>query len=96
MEVVKGLQKIGPPNRVQQFVGSVSAIEVLNFDSPSAELAGRIYGDLESTGQTIGRADPMIASIALHHGLTLITGNKAHYQRIQALGYPLQIENWRT
>lgn len=32
----------------------------------------------------IGHADPMIAAIALRHGLTLVTGNLSHYQRIQA------------
>ena len=31
----------------------------------------------------------MIAAIALHHGLELVTGNTSHYQRIQQLGYPL-------
>jgi len=35
------------------------------------------------------------AAIALRHGFTLITGNQAHYQRIQDLGYDLQLGNWR-
>jgi tRNA(fMet)-specific endonuclease VapC len=37
----------------------------------------------------------MIAAIALVHGLELVTGNTAHYQRIQNLGYPLIPVNWR-
>lgn len=37
----------------------------------------------------------MIAAIALHHGLELVTGNTAHFQRIQQLGYPLTVANWR-
>jgi len=37
----------------------------------------------------------MIAAIALRHGLVLVTGNTDHYQRIQALGYPLKLDNWR-
>ena len=40
-------------------------------------------------------ADPMIAAIALVHGLDLVTGNTAHYQRIQQLGYQLVLVNWR-
>jgi hypothetical protein len=28
-------------------------------------------------------------------GLELATGNTAHYQRIQQLGYPLTLVNWR-
>ena len=41
------------------------------------------------------RADPMIAGIALHHGLVLVTANTSHFQRIADLGYPLELENWR-
>jgi predicted nucleic acid-binding protein len=59
-------------------------------------MAGRIYADLERIGQPIGRADPIIAAIALRYDLTLITGNVAHYQRIQTLGYGLKLDNWRV
>jgi len=52
-----------------------------------------IWGDLECTGQPIGLADPMIAAIALVHGLERATGNMTHYQRIQQLGYPLTLVN---
>jgi len=38
----------------------------------------------------------MIAAVALVHGLELVTGNTAHYQRIQQFGYPLILANWRT
>lgn len=96
MEVVKGLHKLGSPNRVPQFVSHLTALRVLAFDTTAAELAGRIYADLERTGQTIGRADPMIAATAIQYGFVLATGNEAHYQRIIALGYPLIMENWRT
>jgi hypothetical protein len=36
-------------------------------------------------------ADPMIAAVGLQHGLELVTGNTAHFQRIQQLGYPLTL-----
>jgi len=68
---------------------------ILSLDQSAAELAGRIAGDLERTGQPIGRADPMIAAIALQHSLELVTGNTAHYQRIQQVGYQLRVVNWR-
>ena len=95
MEVVKGLHKMQQAASVSQFVSSLNSVEVVNMDITAAELAGKIYGDLERTGQPIGRADPMIAAIALQNGLLLTTGNTAHYQRIQALGYPLRLDNWR-
>jgi tRNA(fMet)-specific endonuclease VapC len=40
-------------------------------------------------------ADTMIAAIALTQGLELSTGNTAHLQRVQQLGYPLIVANWR-
>jgi tRNA(fMet)-specific endonuclease VapC len=95
MEIVKGLHKVQREERVQQFLGSLPGLDVLTLDVESAVLAGRIYADLERKGQPIGRADPLIAAIALRHGLVLVSGNTAHYARIQALGYALRLDNWR-
>ncbi len=32
----------------------------------------------------------------ISYGLTLVTSNTGHYQRVIDLGFPLQIEHWRT
>lgn len=95
LEVVKGLHKVQREADVQRFLASLSLLEVLPLDLDIAVLAGRIYGDLERTGQPIGRADPMIAATAVVRDLALVTGNGAHYERIQKLGYNLVLENWR-
>jgi tRNA(fMet)-specific endonuclease VapC len=96
MEVVRGHQKKQAFQQMQNFLAAVVFEEVIAFDRAAAELAGRIVGDLERTGQPIGLADPMIAAIALTHGLELVTGNTSHFQRIQQLGYPLTLANWRV
>ena len=96
LEVVKGFHKLQREDRIQEFLSKLPNIEVLTLDVRSSELAGRIYADLEKSGQGIGRADPIVAAIAFRHNLTLVTGNMAHYQRIQALGYALKLDNWRT
>lgn len=96
MEIVRGFQRTNNIRRLQSFLTSIVAQGVIDFDQPAAELAGRIAGELERIGQPIGTADPMIAAIALHHGLELVTGNTAHFQRIQQLGYPLILVNWRS
>jgi predicted nucleic acid-binding protein len=96
MEMVKGFQKVQRSQKIASLLTHVGTEEVLEFGQPAAETAGRIWGDLERTGQPIGLADPMIAAIALVHGLELATGNMAHYQRIQQLGYPLTLVNWRV
>jgi tRNA(fMet)-specific endonuclease VapC len=83
MEMVKGFHQVQRPQKITDLLTYVAAEDVLDFRQPAAELAGRIWGDLDRTGQPIGFADPMIAAIALTHGIELATGNVAHYQRIQ-------------
>ena len=95
MEVVQGFHRQQNAARLLTFLNTVAQEQVIVFDQPAAELAGRISGDLDRTGQIIGLADPMIAALALHHGLELVTGNTAHFQRVQQLGYPLVLANWR-
>jgi tRNA(fMet)-specific endonuclease VapC len=72
MEIVRGFQKNQSSGRLQRFLNAIASEEILHLDQSAAELAGRIAGDLDRTGQRIGKADPMIA----------VTGNTAHYQRI--------------
>lgn len=95
MEIVKGLHKVGRTDAMNRFLSGLQFSAVLPFEQSCAEIAGKIYGDLERAGQPIGRADVMIAAIAIVHDLTLATGNTRHYERIQALGYPLRLVNWR-
>ena len=96
LEIIKGYQKVQREDRIQKFLSILPQVELLTLDLSSAETAGRILGDLERTGQPIGRADPMIAAIALRYDLVLVTGNTQHYQRIQGLGYPLKLDNWKV
>jgi len=95
MEIVQGFQRVQSARRLQGFLAVVAFEDILLFDESAAELAGRITGDLDRVGRPIGRCDPMIAAIAIAHGLELVTGNTTHYQRIQQLGYPLTLVNWR-
>jgi tRNA(fMet)-specific endonuclease VapC len=95
MEVIKGFQKARQPERIRRLVSNLAADEVLDFDGSAAEVAGQIYGELERTGLPIGRADPMIASIAIRHNLVLTTGNTRHFERLGDLGFPLRLQDWR-
>jgi len=95
LEIIKGFHKVQRESHIEQFLSTLSNTEILTLNLKSAELAGRIYADLERTGQPIGRADPMIAAIALENNLVLVTGNLRHYQRIQKLGYSLKLDNWK-
>ncbi len=95
MEVVSGLQRVERWEQLERFLQALQAMEVLMLDKESAVLAGRIDGDLCRVGQRIGRADPMVAALAISYDLVLVSGNVEHYARIQALGYPLRVVNWR-
>jgi predicted nucleic acid-binding protein len=93
-EIVWGLEKRQSVRRLAAFRASLPSMEVLPFGD-AADLAGRIGAGLDRIGQPIGLADTMIAAIALGHGLELVTGNTADFQRVQQLGYPLILANWR-
>lgn len=96
LEIVKGFHKVNREDEIQRLLTKLATAEILTLTVKAAELAGRIYADLERTGQPIGRADPMIAAIALNQKLVLATGNESHYQRIQKAGYALKLTNWKT
>jgi len=95
MEVTRGYYLAARLERLGEFIASLADHEVLPFTQSTAELAGNIDAQLLNAGQPIGRADPMIAATAIEHGLDLVTGNVKHFERIQALGFPLRIETWR-
>ncbi len=95
MEIISGLQRNQSVRRIQKFLSDISVEEVLPFGQAEGQLAGQIDGDLERVGRPIGRCDPMIAAIAITNCLEVVTGNTAHYQRVQQLGYPLTLANWR-
>lgn len=95
LEIVKGWHKRQREDKIEQFFVEITEAQVLTLQLSDAELAGRIYADLERTGQPIGLADAMIAAIAIQQNLTLVSGNLSHYQRIQAIGYNLKLDNWR-
>jgi len=96
MEIIQGLQKVGASaKRIQAFRTAIVPEEILPFDHDAADLAGLITGDLDRVGRPIGRCDPRIAALAFRTGLELATGNTSHYQRIQQLGYPLTLVDWR-
>ena len=81
----------------QQKQKNLNAIQIIqqklalvNFNAESAQLFGKIKTELKQQGNIILDADIMIASIAISHGLILVTNNEKHFQRIS----DLSIENW--
>ena len=65
-------------------------LPVLPFDSAAAQYYGEVRAELERRGMPLGDADLRIGCIALAHGLTMVTGNVRHFERIPGL----TVENW--
>jgi predicted nucleic acid-binding protein len=84
------------PTKLKTFLDIVLPIfERVDYGLPEALLTGEIYRKLEAGRKRIGLADTAIAATAVTKGLTVVTSNTEHFQRIIDLGYPLAIENWR-
>ncbi len=63
----------------------LSGADLLPIDQATAEVFGRERGRLRAARKIIGDFDLMIAATALQHGLTLLTNNRRHFDRIDAL-----------
>jgi tRNA(fMet)-specific endonuclease VapC len=94
-EVIQGLQRVNRLDRIDAFRRMLDDIEVLALDQAAADLAAVIYGELGRTGHGIDVGDAQNAAIALQHRVCVATGNVRHFARIQGLGYPLIVQNWR-
>jgi tRNA(fMet)-specific endonuclease VapC len=70
----------------------LTELEVLDFDADCAEQFGRLRVLLLRGGITVDSVDLMIASVALAHGLTVVTDNTKHFVNIPGLS----LENWLT
>ena len=67
-------------------------IDILAFGPACADHFGRLRVLLRRGGVTVDSVDLMIASVALAHGLTLVTHNTADFAGIPGLA----LENWLT
>ncbi len=60
------------------------------FDSPVADRYGELAAELQRRDEGIEMADAMIAAHALELGVTLVTHNLRHFNRVKGL----EIEDW--
>lgn len=68
----------------------LSRVEVVDITTDIAILAGDIATTLSKKGIGISAEDLLIGATALSAGLTLITANVKHFEKIPGL----KIENW--
>ena len=65
-------------------------LNILPFDAESGKIYGRLKARLEKKGLSKSEPDLRIASIAIQHNMTLVTGNTRHFMGIPGLN----IEDW--
>jgi tRNA(fMet)-specific endonuclease VapC len=68
----------------------VRPIDVLPFDQPAADKFGVVAAQLARKGEPIGTFDTLIAAHALACGVTLVSNNTKHFQRVAGL----KLANW--
>ena len=72
---------------IDTFVGSVT---VIPFDQLAADRFAPVAAALARRGEPIGTFDALMAAHALSRGLTFVTNNSKHFQRVAGL----KTENW--
>ena len=68
----------------------VSRLVVLPWDEAAAEEYGALRATLELAGRPLGAMDMMIAAHARSAGLTLVSNDVRHFERVEGLS----VANW--
>ena len=85
-ELYEGLFHSRRPEADERILrGFLSGVEVVDLDEEICRIFARERGRLRSAGMLIGDLDLLIASTALRHGLTLLSNNRRHFERIEGL-----------
>ncbi len=90
-EIYKGLFYKNATKRMAKFEKFLLGCETLDISKESIITSANIYAELRKKGITIGTADLLIAGIAIHLDMELITNNQAHYKNIKSL----KLNNWK-
>jgi tRNA(fMet)-specific endonuclease VapC len=84
-ELELGAARRGSRKLRRELDGLYSGLEVLPYDVEAARRYGRLAATLLDAGVPIGVEDTMVAAHALSRGLTLVTHNRKHFERVKGL-----------
>lgn len=74
-----------PQAELARFRRFLARLALLPLDDAIMELFARVRAGLRQRGLLIPDLDLLIAATAMHHGLTLVTRNLRHFERIPEL-----------
>jgi tRNA(fMet)-specific endonuclease VapC len=90
-EIEVGIAKSSSPQkRRAQLEDFLSLVHLIPFGGKEARIAANLRARLEGQGRPIGPYDILIAGSALANNCTLVTHNKAEFERVERL----KIEDW--
>lgn len=90
-ETLFGLSRLDAHDKRRRTVQLIlEALPSLDWTAEAADQYGEIAAYLEQKGKSIGQKDTMIAAHVLVTGLTLVTHNTRHFERVPNL----QLEDW--
>ena len=85
-ELYGGVYKASDPTRSEESLQLVlSDINVIDIDDQVCRIFGQQRGILRAGNALIGDTDLWIGATAMRHGLTLLTNNRQHFERMQGL-----------
>jgi tRNA(fMet)-specific endonuclease VapC len=74
-----------PQGNEQDLNDFLRGVQVIGIDEDACKVFGRERGRLRKAGQLIGDFDLLIASTGLHYGVTVLTNNRQHFERVEGL-----------
>jgi tRNA(fMet)-specific endonuclease VapC len=89
-EILSGLKHRDAHRQLSDFMRFVAENNVVPLTKDAVEYAAAMYAETRAQGSPVDDIDLLIAGIAMAHGLTLVTHNLSHFERIQGLA----IEDW--
>jgi tRNA(fMet)-specific endonuclease VapC len=85
-ELYEGLYRAAdPPTAEAALAVALTDVASLPLDDEICRLFGEHRARLRQANQLIGDLDLLIGTTALRHGLTVLTTNRAHFERIPTL-----------
>ena len=84
-ELYYGAYRTGKDRNVKAVDELTGRLKILKLTERSAKISGEMLAELESDGKAIDFRDVLIAGIVMERNVTLFTGNKRHFQRVQGL-----------
>jgi predicted nucleic acid-binding protein len=91
-QVLRWLREPLKTDRLQQFQRMIQQQIVLDVDLTIVDRAADLWIEARASGRPREDVDLIIASTALVHDLTLVTGNAKHFEWIKGL----KLDNWRN